>query len=93
MLQVAVSQHEESKKGSKPAGWGIKTTAKPLTMDYTLVFEAIKAVLTSCREITQREEEAIVGALRTQEFQSKDVETLLRMIAHQPQKNINLINI
>jgi hypothetical protein len=37
-------------------------------MDYTLVFEAIKAVLTSCREITCREEEAIVGSLRTQEF-------------------------
>ena len=63
-----MSQYEETKNkledDYKPQAFGVKGTVKPLSLEYGLVFEAIKLVLTSSREITITDEKAIVGTLR-----------------------------
>ena len=52
-------------------------------MENTLILEAIKNVLTSVKEITKHEEDAIVGALRAHtKFENSDIDTMLRMISH-----------
>ena len=82
---IANKQNEENLKHERRKAQGKdKKRVKLLEIDYTMLLNSIKNVITSAQNSSKRtfkiDENVILGALRTQKLELEDIEQLFKLI-------------